>query len=131
MPRMNEDEFIAFPKEMFVGAVRSDVRLEQVTQALLAIGVADDQIGFLQGEKGLEILNPEGAHGTVKERMLRKAEGFAAEGRILERSADHLRAGRTIVGVVHVDHALAERIMGICDEAGLEDCHYFGRWKID
>ncbi len=131
MARFNQDDFIAFPKQMVAATLQDGVEPDDVVAALIAAGVADGDIGFLSGEKGLDILNPEGDHGSVKERMLRKAEGFSAEGRILERSAQALRDGKTILGITNVDDDLSKRILAIADDAGLEDCHYFGRWKID
>ena len=131
VPQINKDEFISFPKELFVAVLKESATPETVTAALVAAGVGEDRFDFLQGEEGLRILNPRGEHGTVKERMLRKAENFAAEGRIIELAADYLRAGRTMIGIHHVPADEADELKGMCDALGLEDCHYLGKRRID
>jgi hypothetical protein len=131
VPQINKDEFTAFPKELFVAAVKDGQTPESVSEALVAFGIPEDRFDFLQGPDGLRILNPDGDTGSIRERMLRKAESFAAEGRIIARAAEHLRAGRTMIGIHEVHAEEADRLRANCDELGLEDCHYLGRRKID
>lgn len=131
MPEINKDEFTAFPKEILVAVLRRGETPHSVAARLVGAGIGEDRFDFLEGDEGLRILNPDGDHGSVRERMLRKAESFAAEGRIIQLAADHLRAGRTMLGIHEVDAEEADHIRGMCDELGLEDCHYIGKRKID
>ena len=128
---INPDEFISFPKEMVMGFLPPDAQLEPVQDALKAAGLADDQIAFLRGEKGLEILNASGASSTMKQRLIRKVERISEEGERLLQAVDHLEAGETLVGVRRVPADEAPLVRHILQGAGVVDHHYFGRHTFD
>ena len=130
MPVVNRDEFVPFLRDLLVAVLREGATPQSVSDALVAAGIDEDRIDFLQGEEGLRILNPEGTHGSVKERMIRKAEHFTAERRILELSAAYLRTGRTLVTIHEVSDVEAVRLMCREAEFGIEDSQYASGVKV-
>jgi hypothetical protein len=128
---VNEPRFVAFPKEVLTGVLADDASPDGVTASLVAAGVAPDDVQFLQGAEGLRILNPEGDEGPLRQRLLRKVEHLTYEGEILEQVADHLRQGRTILGVFGVTKDAEPGLRDVCRQAGVRDIHYFGTRAID
>lgn len=130
-PNINEPRFVSFPRDLLTGALRPDADPADVAAALVDAGARPEHVQFLRGPEGLDILNPDGDHGSLSQRVRRKAEHATYEGDILDAVATHLRRGRTIVGVFEV-HADAEpRVRAAAEAAGVEDIHYIGRWRID
>jgi hypothetical protein len=130
MQVVNRDEFVPFHRDLLVAVLREGETPQSVSDALVAAGIDEGRFDFLDGDEGLRILNPDGTHGTVKERMLRKAEHFTAEGRILEVMAAYLSTGRTLLNVHDIDDIEAVRLICHADELGIEDCHYVSGVKV-
>jgi hypothetical protein len=65
------------------------------------------------------------------QRLRRKLEHFVTEGGVLERVAEALRHGKTVVGVFGVRKDDEERFRHVCAANGVEELHYFGRWTVD
>ena len=74
--RINEPRFVAFPREMITGTLGHAADAESLAADLAAVGVASERVGFLTGEEGLRILNPEGDRGPISQRLRRKLEHF-------------------------------------------------------
>jgi hypothetical protein len=128
---INPEEFISFPKEVVIGFIPADVQLEPIKDALNAAGLVDDQIDFLRGEKGLEILNTGGSSATMRQRLTRKIERISEEGEHLLQAVEHLETGQTLVGIRRVTVDEAPRVRQTLEEAGVVDHHYFGKYTFD
>lgn len=130
-PIVNEEKFIAFPREMIVGLLGDGADVESVAADLEAAGVTSERLHFLSGAEGLRILDPDGARGTPVQRLKRKLEHFMSEGGVLEQVANALREGKTSLAIFDVKKADAELFRDVCAANGVVDVHYFGRWTID
>ena len=129
--RINPQEFVSFPKEMVIGFVPGQTRLEEVEDALEQTGLNGDQIDFLQGNGGLEILTAGGASPSMKNRLIRKLEMISQEGGRLSAAVDQLQAGNTVVAIRGVKAGNAPEVREALEMAGVGNHHYFGRLTFD
>lgn len=129
--RINPQEFQAFPKQLVIGFVPETSGMERVQQALDTSGVDVDQIDFLSGNDGLEILTNGGSRATLRQRMIRKVELISQEGVRLGAAIDHLKAGNIMVAVRRVDAGRAPAVRQALESAGVGSHHYFGRLTFD
>jgi hypothetical protein len=129
--RINPQEFQSFPKHLVIGFVPATSGMERVQQALDTSGVAGDQVDFLSGDDGVDILTYGGGKATFRQRMIRKVELISQEGLHLGAAIDHLKAGNTMVAVRRVDAERAPAVRQALESAGVGSHHYFGRLTFD
>ncbi|HEX2148676.1 MAG TPA: hypothetical protein VHI31_00670 [Actinomycetota bacterium] len=129
--RVNPQEFQAFPKQLVIGFVPASSGPKQIQQSLEGAGLADDQVDFLSGEEGLEILTRGGGSAGLLQRLIRRIERISQEGLHLGAAIDHLRAGNAMVAIRRVRAEDAPGIRSALESAGVGNHHYFGRLTFD
>lgn len=114
------------PKNTVIGVVPSGGDGDEVVAALESAGVDGGRIRRLQGEAGIEALQP-GGSGVVAKlgELLSEATEFRDE------VIQAMEAGRCAIMVTEVDdddgHGLKVTMQG----AGLERVHHFGDWAAE
>jgi hypothetical protein len=129
--RVNPQEFISFPRQTVIGFVPASAPLEQVQEALDGTGLAGQEVAFLDGHDGLQILSRGGESATLRQRILRKVELLSEEGLHLSRAIDHLRSGMAVVAIRRVGSHDAPRVRQALETAGVGTHHYFGTRTFD
>ncbi len=129
--RFNPQEFYTFPKQLVIGFLPASSRPEQVQQALDATGLAPEQVDFLQGTDGVDILTHGGKSAGLRQRMIRKIERVSQEGLHLGTAIEHLEAGNTMVAVRQVGPDDAPNVRQVLESVGVGNHHYFGRYTFD
>lgn len=129
--RINPQEFVSFPKEVVIGFIPQDKPLAPVHEALVASGIPDDRIDFLQGAEGVKILAEGGDEATLRQRLLRKVEKISEEGENLLKAVKNVSEGQTMVGVRDVTREDSPEVRATLEQAGVVDHHYYGRHTFD
>jgi hypothetical protein len=109
-------KFHATPRNAVVGTLRSDASMQDVSDALIEVGIPPTTVHFLAGAGGVAFLDQLGSWFT---RAL--SEG-------LTDARETLESGATLVGVFEVADPDAEAIRRTLSNAGVESLHYFGSW---
>ncbi len=112
---INEAATRSQPRQAAVGQLREDTTIDDVTDALQAIGIEPDRIYYLIGPEGAETLS--------------RTRGFLSVfDDVIDKPIAALRDGHTIVGVFGVDKDNARTVRQCLLDAGVTHTHYFGKW---
>jgi hypothetical protein len=118
---LNEDtppdlEVTANPKRVAMGHLGEGASMDDVAAQLVAAGIPEDRIHFVEGDDGLEFLDN---LGTWFSRSTSEA---------WTKAHDHVESGLTIVSVFEVDEEDVGAVRDALEQAGVEHPSYYGTW---
>ena len=105
----NPSDSFPYPRGSVVGILADDATLEDARQRLEQAGFGADRCDVLHGDEGLARIDVGGeAHGTAGAIMRRLQSVVSEDADHVRRYAEHLRAGRYVVGVAVGDDEAAK-----------------------
>jgi hypothetical protein len=123
--RVNVDEFVHRPTHHVVGVLGSESDLPALVNELEQIGVPTEEIDVLCGQRGAEILDPDGRYHGRRARLVRGFQRLGYDQTTLEIYDEALRRGGLLLHVPAKpgdSHSVAR----ILWRHRVEDIGYFG-----
>jgi hypothetical protein len=124
-------DFIAYPTNRVVGTIATSEHARAALQALLAAGIAGDDIDVLHGDEDLRRLDVTGAeHGFIAQfqRTLLRLAGPVEESAHLRHHVEDVRAGRFVIMVLARSHDRRDVVARVLSDHGAEFIGFYGRW---
>ena len=129
----NPSDSFPYPRGSVVGILADDATLEDARQRLEQAGFGADRCDVLHGDEGLARIDVGGeAHGTAGAIMRRLQSVVSEDADHVRRYAEHLRAGRYVVGVaVGDDEAAKKRAADALRAAHAESVQYYAKNYVE
>ncbi len=121
--------------QVLVGTLIDGADPQALREAMVAAGQAPDELVVLSGRDGLdELLGHDQRHGILGQvaHLVRQIEALDSDGtgHVLSTAERDLRAGHTVVLVLHVGRADAAPLSNLLHCFGVPHVHYIGRWTV-
>lgn len=121
--------------QVLIGTLIDDADPRALVDAMIAAGQAPDEVVLLTGSDGLdELLGHDPGHGILGHltHLIRHIESLDSEGtgHVLTAAERDLRAGHTVVLVLHVRRSNAAPLSDLLQVFGVPHVHYIGRWTV-
>ena len=131
-PSAATDSF-PYPRGRVVGVLADDAAFEDASRRLERAGFGADRCDVLHGDEGLARIDVEGAAHGKSGTIMRKLQGVLSDDTDhVHRYAEHLRAGRYVVGVaVGDDEAVKQRAADALRAAHAEFLNYYADTYVE
>lgn len=121
--------------QILLGTLADGADPQALIDAMVAAGHAPDEVVVLAGPDGLdELLGHARGHGILGHltHLMRHIEALDSDGtgHVLAAAERDLRAGHTVVLVLHVNHTEAATLSALLHVFGVPHVHYIGRWTV-
>ena len=121
--------------QVLIGTLTDGADPQALLDAMTGAGHAPDEVVVLTGPDGLdELLGHDPGHGILGHltSLIRHIEALddGGTGHVLSTAERDLRAGRTVVLVLHVGRADAAPLSDLLHVFGVPHVHYIGRWTV-
>lgn len=103
----------------------------EVLDAMVAIGLADEQLAALSGDAGATWIDADGLHGGRLARLVRGLQRWSTEGDHLRHYAAELAKGRYVIDI-HVPPFIAgDRALGVLRRHRAHFINAYHQWTIE
>jgi hypothetical protein len=129
--RNPEDKSFAYPSHRMVAILDSEAAVQSALGELRKIGIDGSRVDVLQGQRGVEILDPGGERHGIVGKVLRLAQRTAEEGNALKAHRAALIAGKQIIYVTVKGKQQKSKVASALTTGGAYHLAYFGRWIVE
>jgi hypothetical protein len=123
-------EWKAFPSRTVFAVFPDHHSAQNAADRLRRSGVSAESIRILNGEEGLEDLDPTGERHGLRGRMMRAVQQLGEVVTFLEGYADQIRAGKTAMAVAFRENDDRQSIASLLIDSGGTQMSYTSDWTI-